>query len=59
MRYFPKFARKNGDCYIIKKCVNGRGRAEIARILCDRCNELGKIDLDSKEESSNSRRKIS
>ncbi|MBE6635677.1 MAG: hypothetical protein E7617_05715 [Ruminococcaceae bacterium] len=63
---FVTYFRKSDLTYIIDKPVlyselaaNGRGRAEIARILCDRCNELGKIDLDSKEESSNSKRKIS
>lgn len=51
---FVSYFRKKDLTYIIDKpvrytelAVNGRTRDEIARLLCDRCNALGKMQFDA------------
>ncbi len=63
---FVTYFRKSDLTYIIDKPVRyselasgGRGRAEIARILCDRCNELGKMKFDGNDASNSGKLKIS
>ncbi len=55
---FVTYFKKNELKYIIDKPVlyselikDGKGREEIARELCDRCNRLGKLDLTKQEET--------
>ncbi len=50
---FVTYYRKSDNTYIIDKPIkyseltaNGETRADVARVLCSRCNELGKIQLD-------------
>lgn len=54
---FVTYFRKSDCTYIIDRPVRysellagGRSRNEIARILCERCNELGKMDVTGIEE---------
>ena len=49
------YFRKNDLCYIIDEPVlystlkaTGKSRAELAQMLCDRCNELGQMQFDEK-----------
>lgn len=55
---YVTYFRKSDLTYIIDKpvlyselCKTGLGRNEIARLLCDRCNELGKMDTEKLEQS--------
>ena len=66
---FVTYFRKSDRTYIIDKPVlystltsTGKSREEIARMLCDRCNELGRMtekDFDSAKKSQAVRKKIS
>ena len=67
---FVTYYRKKERTYIIDKPVlyselniNGRTKKDIAKILCDRCNELGKMDTSATEtkrsEIEETKRKIS
>ena len=53
------YYRKNEKRYIIDRpvmlseiFVDGVSREEIAKQLCDRCNQLGQMEIDAKEEST-------
>ena len=64
---FVTYFKKNELTYIIDKPIlystlkeKGMSREEIAKYLCDRCNELGKMDLSTLEKSKeNDKLKIS
>lgn len=53
------YYRKNEKRYIVDRpvmlseiFVDGVSREEIAKQLCDRCNQLGQMEIDGKEEST-------
>lgn len=63
---FVTYFRKSDRTYIIDKPVlystlkeSGMSREEIAKHLCDRCNELGKLDVDSLVSEEKKESKIS
>lgn len=59
------YYRKNEKRYVVDKpvmlselFVEGASREEIAKKLCDRCNELGQMDLDNLKEAAKTEHKI-
>ncbi len=59
------YYRKNEKRYVVDKpvmlselFVEGASREEIAKKLCDRCNELGQMDLDNREAAIETEHKI-
>ena len=62
---YVTYFKKNELTYVIDKpvlyselCKNGQGRAEIARMLCDRCNELGKMSFDGEDNADTTEKKV-
>ena len=58
---YTAYYRKSEKTYVIGKSVmlselfkDGKTRAEVAKLLCDRCTELGKMDLSGVETGSTS-----